>query len=116
MVERLIRKRQRVAVFLYDKDDRKVTKRALRVLDDINDDIDDIPSLDLVRTYDADVAREYGVERLPALLFFDAGVPNVYRGDVMDSAEMLEWLSRLAEEDNIEEVNDKGLSINNVMH
>ena len=116
MVERLIRKRQRVAVFLYDKDDRKVTKRALRVLDDINDDIEDIPSLDLVRTYDVDVAREYGVGKLPALLFFDAGVPNVYRGDVTDSAEMLEWLSRLAEEDNIEEVNDKGLSINNVMH
>ena len=116
MVERLIRKRQRVAVFLYDKDDRKVTKRALRVLDDINDDIDDIRSLDLVRTYDADVAREYGVGKLPALLFFDAGVPNVYRGDVTDSAEMLEWLSRLAEEDNIEEVNDKGLSINDVMH
>ena len=109
MVERLIRQRKQVAVFLYDKDDKKVNKKALDVLDDINDDIEEIPSLDLVKTYDRDVAREYGVKKMPALIFFDAGVPNVYRGDVMDSGEMLEWLSHLAEEDNIEEVNDKML-------
>ena len=109
MVERLIQKRKQVAVFLYDKDDKKVNRKALDVLDDINDELEDIASLDLVKTYDKDVAREYGVKKMPALIFFDAGVPNVYRGDVMDSGEMLEWLSHLAEEDNIEEVNDKML-------
>ena len=60
---------------------RKANKKALDVLDDINDDIDDIPSLDLVKTYDSDVAKEYGVKKMPALIFFDAGVPNVYRDD-----------------------------------
>merc|ERR550539_662657 len=63
MVERLIAKRKQVAVFLYDKNDRKANKKALDVLDDINDDIDDIPSLDLVKTYDRDVAKEYGVKK-----------------------------------------------------
>jgi thioredoxin-like negative regulator of GroEL len=36
-------------------------------------------------------------------------VPNVYRGNLLDSDKVLEWLAHLAKEDNIEEVNVKML-------
>ncbi len=106
MIERLIKNRNQVAVFLYDKKD-KESRKALDVLEDINDDIEDISSLSLVKTNDKDVAVDYGISSIPALIFFDTGVPNVYKGDLMSSDAVLEWLEHLAKEDNIEEVNAK---------
>jgi thioredoxin-like negative regulator of GroEL len=79
------------------------------VLDDINEDIDEMSTLNLVKTNDKDVATEYGINVIPALIFFDSGMPNVYRGNLLDSDKVLEWLAHLAKEDNIEEVNVKML-------
>ncbi len=52
-------------------------------------------------------ALSIGVENLPALVYFEDGIPNVYVGDIRNSAEAEEWLSEQRTADTVEKVTEE---------
>jgi len=41
---------------------------------------------------DAAEAKEYGIDSLPAVLYFENKIPSVYDEDLNNENELLEWL------------------------
>lgn len=61
----------------------------------------------IVRIDDADEAKEYGLDHLPALIYFENKIPSLFEGDLMNEDEVLEWLLLQKETATIEEVTDE---------
>lgn len=108
MLDRLVQDRDHIAVFFYDKKQKESTK-VLEILENIDEELEKTPSIHMVKTDDRDAAEEYGIKSIPALVLFEDGVPNLYQGDLRDSYEILDWITFLSREANIEEVNTKML-------
>ena len=64
----------------------------------------------IARLDNAEEAKEYGLDHLPALVYFENKIPAVYEGDLMNEDEVLEWLKVQKYSDTIEEVTDEILS------
>lgn len=106
MLDGLIENQRHVAVFFYDKKDKR-SREALSAVEAIDGRVQTEAQVSLVKIDDVEEAAEYGIERLPALVMFENAVPNVYKGDFSEPERLLDWLTLLAHEDNIEEVNPK---------
>ena len=110
MLDMMIAKHRHVAAFFYDHDDPKV-KRTVELIETIDDEIAKLaPRVTFVRIDDQEEADEYGLE-LPALIFFEDGLPNIYDGNLdlkseKHAEEVLDWVTKIAMEDNIEHVSD----------
>jgi len=102
MLDRLVANYPHVAAFFYDKDGHEPSKRALEALETIDDDVHDHSEIKLVKIDDPEEALEYGLKTLPALVFFESQLPNIFEGNLEDPDEVLEWVTDLAMEDNIE--------------
>lgn len=61
-----------------DKED-KQDIRVLNELENIDDDLDK-EGLTLVRLDNADEAKEYGIDHLPTLVYFENKIPAIYEG------------------------------------
>eukprot|EP00095_Tigriopus_kingsejongensis_P009527 maker-scaffold561_size136864-snap-gene-0.22 protein:Tk09527 transcript:maker-scaffold561_size136864-snap-gene-0.22-mRNA-1 annotation:"GL10978" len=109
MLDKLIKKRKHVAVFFYTKGNAKSLK-ALQALEEIDDDIKNHPDMHLVKLDDQAGSKEYGIDRLPTLLFFDEGIPGIFRGNLENASDILDWLNHAVLVDNIGEVNTVILS------
>lgn len=100
--------RQQIAVLFHDSKDLR-TQRVLNELENIDDECDE-HEINFVKIDDPLLAKEYGVaDELPALLYFENGLPSVYEGDLMREEKVLEWLIRQKHEDTIEEVTEEML-------
>ena len=53
---------------------------------------------------DASEAKEYGIDELPGLLYFENKIPSMYDGELKDEDELLKWLIEQKMTDTIEEV------------
>lgn len=51
------------------------------------------------------MAKEYGIEELPALIYFEKRIPSIYQGDISAEEDVLQWLIQQKTEDTIESVN-----------
>lgn len=80
----------------------------LEELEKIDDDCDK-HGIQFVKIDDASAAHEYGIDHIPAIVYFEKQVPNVYDGDLQDEEEMLHWLVEQLEKDEIEDVTDEML-------
>ena len=58
----------------------------------------------LVKVKDQTLANLYGCDELPALVYFEQGMPSVYQEE-MNPESVLQWLLQQRSEDTIEEVN-----------
>lgn len=56
-------------------------------------------------------AKEYGIEKMPTLLYFEKGIPMVYEGNLEDEEKVLKWLEQQQKSDEIEDVTDEMLDI-----
>ena len=56
---------------------------------------------------DNEEAAEYGINILPALMYFENKIPSMYDGDLMQEELVLEWLIEQKTTDTIEQVTDK---------
>lgn len=65
-------------MFTDDDDDRK-SMRVLNELENIDDECDRL-GVTFVKIDNSDEAREYGIEKLPALVYFEKGIPLMYNG------------------------------------
>lgn len=91
--------------FSDDKDD-KTDIRVLNELENIDDELEK-EGIVIVRIDNADEAKEYGLDHLPALVYFEDKIPALYEGDLMNEEEVLEWLILQKETATIEEVTDE---------
>lgn len=92
-----------------DKDD-KQDIRVLNELENIDDELEK-EGIVIVRIDNADEAKEYGLDHLPALVYFEDKIPAIYEGDLMNEDEVLEWLILQKSSATIEEVTDEILKI-----
>lgn len=88
-----------------DKDD-KQDMRILNELENIDDELEK-EGIVIVRIDNAAEAKEYGLDHLPALIYFENKIPALYEGDLMNEDEVLEWLLVQKKTATIEEVTDE---------
>lgn len=96
-------------LFSDDKDD-KQDIRVLNELENIDDELEK-EGIVIVRIDNADEAKEYGLDHLPALIYFEDKIPSLFEGDLMNEDEVLEWLLLQKETATIEEVTDEILKV-----
>ncbi|KAA0194824.1 hypothetical protein HAZT_HAZT000147 [Hyalella azteca] len=92
---------------LYDREQRK-SKKVLAELESIDDECD-AKGIMFVKINDPDEAKEYGLDVIPALVYFESEIPYIYEGDLMKEEEVLKWLFHHVEEEEIAEVTDEML-------
>lgn len=78
----------------------------LNELENIDDELEK-EGIVIVRIDNADEAKEYGLDHLPALIYFEDKIPALYEGDLMNEDEVLEWLILQKDTATIEEVTDE---------
>lgn len=80
----------------------------LEELEKIDDDCDK-HGIQFVKIDDDNAASDYGIDSIPAIVYFEKQVPNVYDGDLQDEEQILHWLVEQLEKDEIEDVTDEML-------
>lgn len=80
----------------------------LTELEKIDDDCDK-HGIQFVKIDDVKAAKEFGIDSIPAIVYFEKQLPNVYDGDLQNEDEILEWLLSQLEKDEIEDVTDEML-------
>lgn len=80
----------------------------LEELEKIDDDCDK-HGIQFVKIDDDKTTKVYGIDSVPAIVFFEKQVPNVYSGDLLNEEEILHWLVSQLEKDEIEDVTDEML-------
>ncbi|CAH1962794.1 unnamed protein product [Acanthoscelides obtectus] len=92
MFDKIRQRSDYVAVFLYSSD----CKQCPRVLTEVEhiDDEADSAGINFIKIDDKQLAKEFGVFALPAILFFKSGSkePTIYAGDLYDEQQILQWL------------------------
>lgn len=105
MMDRLIENQRFLAVLFYDKDD-KQDIRVLNELENIDDELEK-EGIVIVRIDNDAEAKEFGIDHLPTLIYFEDKIPSLYEGDLMNEEEVLQWLIEQKNTDTIEEVTDE---------
>ncbi|XP_034479310.1 uncharacterized protein LOC117785421 isoform X9 [Drosophila innubila] len=105
MKDKLVENTEHLAVIFYDKED-KQDMRILNELENIDDELEK-EGIVIVRIDNAAEAKEYGLDHLPALIYFENKIPALYEGDLMNEDEVLEWLLVQKKTATIEEVTDE---------
>uniref|UniRef100_A0AC35TFT7 Thioredoxin domain-containing protein n=1 Tax=Rhabditophanes sp. KR3021 TaxID=114890 RepID=A0AC35TFT7_9BILA len=65
---------------------------SLQKVEEIDDDIENTGYVEVVKTDDRRVAREFGVTTFPSLIYFRRRNPILYDGDFTDSEVVLRWI------------------------
>lgn len=66
-------------IFFIDDKDQKKSQKILGELENIDDDCDQ-HNIAFVKISDLNEAKEYGIESLPTLVFFEKKIPHIYEG------------------------------------
>ncbi|KAL4706802.1 hypothetical protein ACJJTC_018183 [Scirpophaga incertulas] len=109
MLDRLIKDGKTVAVLFYDNNDRK-SQRVLNELENIDDECDEL-GIAFVKIDNDEEAQEYGIEKIPTLLYFEKGIPTFYEGNLEEEEKVLSWLKYQTESDEIEDITDEMLDL-----
>ncbi|XP_035224969.1 uncharacterized protein LOC118197552 [Stegodyphus dumicola] len=105
LLDLMITKHDLLAVLFYDASS---DTHILNELEKIDDEADQ-QGIVFLKTSDLAAAEKYGIEYLPALVFFYRQMPNLYSGDISDEDEVLEWFVNQLTKDEIEDVTEKML-------
>ncbi|KAL5288605.1 hypothetical protein ACFFRR_009067 [Megaselia abdita] len=108
MKDKLVENTEHLAVIFYDKDD-KQDMRILNELENIDDELEK-EGIVIIRIDNAEEAKEYGLDHLPSLIYFENKIPSIYEGDLMNEDEVLDWLVLQKKTATIEEVTDEILT------
>ncbi|XKL68811.1 hypothetical protein PGB90_006580 [Kerria lacca] len=85
IVDKLIDSVPYLAVLFYDKDD-KQDIRILNELENIDDELEK-EGIVIVRIDNDDEAKEYGIDHLPTLIYFENKIPALYEGGRCEEGE-----------------------------
>ncbi|XP_047528762.1 uncharacterized protein LOC125065277 isoform X3 [Vanessa atalanta] len=109
MLDRLIKDGKTVAVLFYDNNDRR-SQKVLNELENIDDECDQL-GIAFVKIDNDEEAKEYGIEKVPTLLYFEKGIPTYYEGNLEEEEKVLSWLHHQTESDEIEDITDEMLDL-----
>ena len=56
-------------------------------------------------------ALEYGINKVPKLIYFEKGIPTIYEGNLEDEQKLLKWLEEQTSSDQIEDITDEMLDL-----
>ncbi|XP_071549030.1 uncharacterized protein hlk isoform X4 [Panulirus ornatus] len=107
MLDKLIREANHLAVLFYDEDDQD-SQLVVNELENIDDECD-AKGVSFVKIDNDEEAKEYGIDTIPSLVYFEKGIPSLYSGNLLAEDEVLDWLVHQVEDDEIEEVTDEML-------
>ena len=91
MLEKLIANTDHIAVFFYDKKDKEQYEEKLDGLENIDDELDSF-ELPFVKINSRTIALDFGFEEVPALAFFQKGIPTRCDVDLIDEGQVLKWI------------------------
>lgn len=94
--------------YLLDDHDDEESQRILTELENIDDECDQ-KGISFVKIDDDHVAKEYGVDHLPTLVYFENKIPSLYDGDLANEEQVLAWLIEQLASDTIEDITDEML-------
>ncbi|XP_053665488.1 uncharacterized protein LOC128714637 [Anopheles marshallii] len=109
MLDKLIKEGKSIAVLFYDNNDKK-SEKVLNELENIDDECDQL-GINFVKMDDVEEAKDYGVTKFPKLVYFEQGIPTVYEGSLDQEEDVLDWLERQTNSDEIEDVTDEMLDM-----
>lgn len=91
------------------RSDDKADEEDLEILQELEniDDECDASGIPFFKIADLDEAAEYGLQKLPALVYFEDKIPNVYSGDLRREEKVLAWLLEQKASDTIETMTDE---------
>lgn len=89
-----------------DDNDQKKSQKVLVELENIDDECDE-NGIAFVKIDDDAEAKEYGIDELPSLVFFEKQIPHVYEGDLLKEDDLLGWLLHQKRHSEIPEVTDE---------
>lgn len=78
-------------------------------MENIDDDLEK-EEIVMIRIDNAAEAKDYGIDHLPTLVYFEDKIPAIYEGDLLNEDEVLQWLIEQKKTATIEEVTDEILS------
>ncbi len=97
-----------IVVLFYETSDRDVDE-LLDGLETADDRLDGM-NVTLVKIDDEGAEDQFGVTELPALIYIQSGIPNVFAGDLFSPKAVLGWIRHEANTTRIHEVSDIVLS------
>lgn len=86
------------------------SQKVLEELENIDDECDSL-GITFVKIDNTEEAKEYGIEDVPCLLYFEKGIPSVYEGRLEDEEAVLKWLEQQTTSDEIEDITDEMLDL-----
>lgn len=92
-----------------DNNDKK-SQKVLAELENIDDECDALGIL-FVKIDNSEEAKEYGVDKLPKVVYFEQGIPTIYEGDLMEEEKVLKWVENQKNSDEIEDITDEMLDM-----
>jgi len=104
---RLIRDSRNLVVIFY-KQGEKEGVDVLELLESVDDDMDRL-GVGMVKISEASAAKEWGINRGFGIVYFESGIPFMYQGDLTSERDLLRWVKKAIENDDIEEVNERML-------
>lgn len=75
-------------------------------MENIDDECDQ-NDIAFVKIDDDAEAKEYGIDNLPTLVFFERGIPHMYEGDLLKEDELLGWLVHQKRHTEIPDITDE---------
>ena len=102
VLEGLISKFDHIAVLFYSHKNMTVVKELNSIADDCAEN-----DIAIVKIDDKEEASKYGIKDIPALMFFNFRVPSIFTGELSDSGDVFEWISKNQASAVVEEVSDE---------
>lgn len=78
---------------LSDDNNDDQSQKVLEELENIDDECDAL-GINFVKIDNIDEAKEYGIDNVPSLIYFEKGIPAVYDGRLEDEESVLKWLEK----------------------
>jgi hypothetical protein len=80
--------------------------RVLNELEKIDDDCDR-HGIQFVKIEDPQAASSFGLKSVPAVVYFEKQIPNIYDGDIENEDALLHWLIDQLQKDEIEDITNE---------
>ena len=102
MLENILKDEDHAFVFFYEEHDTE----AFTVLDELEsiDEKLDKQDLTMVKISDRGANDAFGIREMPALVYFEDGVPEVYEGDLLNDNLIMKWMKAELVRDEIKAV------------
>lgn len=92
--------------FYLDDNDDEDSLKVLTELEKIDDDCDR-HGIQFVKIEDPQAALSFGLNSVPAVVYFEKQIPNIYDGDIENEDALLQWLIDQLQKDEIEDINNE---------